>query len=449
MKNTAECGQSPLEKKFTNIITPFQKFMHNQVTASVILIICTVIALILSNSSYATWYNGLFETSAGFIFEDWKFQKTIHHWINDGLMAIFFFILGLEIKREILVGDLRTPARAIPVMTAAVGGMIFPALIYIVFNSAGSSADGWGIPMATDTAFAVGILALLHKHVPNSLVSFLAALAIIDDIGAILVIALFYTASIDTSYLLFAFTMPGLLIIFNIFGINRPSAYLLVGAIVWYAMLKSGIHATIAGILVAMTIPARPKKDRQWFISRTRKLLEQIDKMEKRKPSPTPVLAEEEQHAVLENVEESAKKSTTPLQRWESGLEHHVSLFVLPVFALANAGVMISKDSLFNIFIEPVSIGILMGLVFGKSIGITLFGWLALKAGWGDLPGKMTVHHLVGVSLLGGIGFTMSIFITNLSFSHDPETILAAKSSVLMASLISGLSGYLWLRLKQ
>ena len=435
-----------LEDKFANIVSPFQSFMRDQATASVFLIFCTFFALFIANSDLSAGYNHWLEARFGLVFDDWSLQKSIHHWINEGLMSIFFFILGLEIKREILAGDLKTRERAIPVMAAATGGMLFPAIIYLAFNYDMISQHGWGIPMATDTAFAVGILALLSKHIPRSLTAFLAALAIIDDIGAIIVIAFVYTESINVAALLIAAGLLALLVLFNILGIRRPSLYILIGSVVWYAMLQSGVHATIAGILVAFTVPARPQKGKKWFLSRVHEYLKQLEYIEKQKTDSSPILAEGEQHAVIESVEETARKTTTPLQRWESGLEHPVALFVLPIFALANAGVAFNTQTFSSMFDKPLSIGIILALLVGKGIGIPLLGGLALKAGLGTLPPGMTVRHLIGIGLLGGVGFTMSLFIAGLSFSAIPALHVTAKSSILFASIMAGIVGYIWLR---
>jgi NhaA family Na+:H+ antiporter len=435
-----------IEERFSSLVSPFQSFMRDQVTASVILIIFTFVALLIANSDFANIYHHLLNKEVGALFGEWTMKASIHRWINDGLMAIFFFVIGLEIKREILVGDLKTRARAMPVMAAALGGMLFPASIYFVLNYNSVAQHGWGIPMATDTAFAVGVLALLRNRIPGSLAAFLAALAIIDDIGAILVIAFVYTKTIHFSYLAVAGVLLGVLLLFNLLGIRRPSLYLIIGALVWYSMLQSGVHATIAGILVALTVPARPKKGKKWFLMRIRKLLNQLEKIEYQKSDSSPILAEDEQHAVLENVEDTAKKTTTPLQRWESGLEHPVALFVLPIFALANAGVALSGSTFTDIFSESLSLGIMLALIFGKCAGITLSGFLVIKSGSGNLPPGMTMRHLMGIGLLGGVGFTMSIFISGLSFTPGSELATLSKSSILLASLIAGASGYIWLR---
>ena len=438
-------GSTRLEETFGRMVSPFQTFLRDQATASAILIVCTLLALLIANSYLSEAYHDLLQTPIGFLLGDWSLQKNLHHWINDGLMAVFFFILGLEIKREILAGELKSRRRVLPVMAAAIGGMLFPAAVYLLFNYQTDAQHGWGIPMATDTAFAVGILALLGRRIPKSLTAFLVALAIIDDIGAILVIAFVYTEAIQPAYLSVAGVLLVMLILFNALGVRRPWLYLLFGAIVWYAMLKSGVHATIAGILVAFTVPARPQKSKRWFVNHIRNLLTQLEQIENKKPAATPILAEGEQHAVLEDVEETAKKTTTPLQRWESGLEHPVALFVLPVFALANAGIAIDSSTFTALFTEPLAMGIVLALVLGKCTGISLLGWLVIKSGWGDLPAGMSLNHLIGIGILGGVGFTMSIFISGLSFASLPEYILMAKSGILFASLLAGVSGYLWL----
>jgi NhaA family Na+:H+ antiporter len=437
-----------LERGFANIISPFQSFVRDQATASMILIVCTAVALVLANSPLAHWYESLVDTHTGVVFGDWSWEKSLRHWINDGLMSIFFFVLGLEIKREILAGDLKDRERSIPVMAAALGGMLLPAAIYYAFNAGSPGVHGWGIPMATDTAFAVGILALLGKRIPSALTVFLTALAIIDDLGAIMVIAVFYTENISVPHLELAGLLLAVLIVCNAVGIRHPSVYFLVGGLVWLAMLGSGVHATVAGILVAFTTPARPQHGKRWFLRRTRELANELEAIEENARRANSILAEPDQHKVVERVEETAARTTTPLQRWERALTHPVSLFVLPIFALANAGVAIGVDTLPALFDDPVIVGIVLGLLLGKSVGITFACWLALRLGLGRLPGDMQMHHVLGVAMLGGMGFTMSIFIAGLSFGDSPAMLVAAKTAILLASLLSGLGGYLWLRLR-
>jgi NhaA family Na+:H+ antiporter len=361
-------------------------------------------------------------------------------------MSLFFFMLGLEIKREFLAGELRKPRQFIPVLAAALGGMLIPAVIFSIFNTDLITSHGWGIPMATDTAFAVGILALLANRVPASLVVFLAALAIIDDIGAILVVAVYYTETIDISYLALATFLLVFLAGCNILGFRHPIIYFIGGGIVWLAMLGSGVHATVAGILVALTVPARPKRSSIWFINRTRDLVNKFENIEKE--TKRSILGEKKQHEVVEQVQDSAEKASTPLRRWENALETPVVLFVMPIFALVNAGIPIGYKTLTTIGHNSLSLGILLGLVAGKSIGISFFTWIVLRLNLGALPQNVNMNHVIGIGLLGGMGFTMSIFIAGLGFDNNPEALLSAKSAILLSSLIAGISGYVWLRLR-
>lgn len=434
----------PLEAQFEQVITPFQKFIRDQTSGSILLIICAVIALSIDNSPLAHDYENLVNLHAGFVFGEWSLKMSVRHWINDGLMSLFFFVLGLEIKREILVGEFKDLQQSLPVIAAALGGMLVPAAIFYALNAGSATVHGWGIPMATDTAFAIGILALLGRRIPLALITFLTALAIIDDLGAILVIAVFYTETINLAFLSLAGLFLIALTACNAFGCRHPAVYILGGGLVWLAMLSSGVHATLAGILVALIIPARPKRDPEWFVRRTRNLINEFEDIEKE--STRPILGEEQQHEVVEHVQDSAEKTTTPLRRWERALETPVALLVMPIFALANAGIPVDFNSLSTLWKDPLSLGIILGLVAGKSIGISLLAWLALRLKLGLLPQGVTMRHIIGIGLLGGMGFTMSIFITGLGFANTPEALVTAKTAILLASLVAGLSGYLWLR---
>lgn len=437
---------TPLEAQVERAISPFQQFIRNQTTGSVLLLMCTVAALLIANSPLFHEYETLLETPVGLVFGDLSLKMNLHHWVNDGLMALFFFVLGLEIKREILVGELKQPRQSLPVVLAALGGMLLPSTIFYALNAGSPSVHGWGIPMATDTAFAIGILILLGRRIPPALITFLTALAIIDDLGAILVIALFYTQTIDLTWLGFAGLCLLLLMGCNALGLRHPLVYLLGGGIVWAAMLGSGVHATVAGILVALIVPARPKREPRWFISRSRRLIDRFESIEN--ASRRPILGEEEQHAVAEQLQDTAEKATTPLRRWENALEHPVALLVMPLFALANAGVPINPASLSALWSDRLALGVTLGLIAGKTIGITLLSWVALRLRLGDLPANVSLRHIIGVALLGGMGFTMSIFIAGLGFADNPQALVVAKTAILIASLLSGLSGYLWLRLQ-
>ena len=443
---------NPLQRGFEKILSPFQEFIRDETTASVLLLICTVAALLIGNSTWSGVYHAFLNTPLGVIAGDVILEKSLHHWINEGFMALFFFVIGLEIKRELLAGELQNSRLAYTVIAAAVGGMLVPALIYAIFNGGTVSAHGWGIPLATDTAFAVGVLALLGRRVPLALAAFLTALAIIDDIGAVLVIAIFYSDAISLSHLLLAAGLLGGLVVLNLLGVRHAVPYLLGGGMVWLVMLGSGVHATVAGILVAFTVPARPRHGPFWFLGHVRRLMDRFESLERRKGQSGPVtasiLAREDQHAVVERIQETAHEATTPLQTWERTLESPVALLVLPAFALANAAVPIpvSLESLPSLLSDPITLGIVLGLVVGKTVGITGFSWLALKSRLGDLPSEMNIKHVIGVGLLGGMGFTMSIFIAGLNFESSPEQLSLAKSAILLASLIAGLCGYVWLR---
>jgi NhaA family Na+:H+ antiporter len=329
-------------------------------------------------------------------------------------------------------------------IAAALGGMLMPALIFTAFTAGTSLVHGWGIPMATDTAFAIGVLALLHRRIPAGLTAFLTALAIIDDLGAILVIAVFYTKTINLPFLATAVLLLLLLIILNVAGMRRPGVYFLIGGLVWLAMLGSGVHATVAGILVAMTVPARPKRSPFWFVRQTHRLANEFETMERK--SDKPLLGEDAQHAVAESIQDTVEKATTPLKRWERYLERPIALVVMPVFALANAGVPIEVHTLPDLWLDPLTLGIVIGLLLGKVTGITFMTWLSVQLGLGQLPTGVQMRHIVGIGLLGGMGFTMSIFIASLGFTTKPETVVAAKTAILFASLLAGISGFLWLR---
>lgn len=438
---------STLEKGFANVVSPFQDFIHEQTTTSMLLLASTLIALIIANSPLADAYHALIETRMGFVLGDYDYAMSLHQWVNDGLMALFFFILGLEIKRELLVGELRDVARAAPIFAAAVGGMLVPAVLFYAINHDGGAADGWAIPMATDTAFAIGVLALLGNRVPPGLTTFLLALAIIDDIGAVLVIALFYSDTINLQNLSVAAILLATLMVMNLLGMRRPIVYIVGGGLVWLSMLSSGIHPTLAGILVAMIVPARPKRSTRAFVRRSRELLDEFEAIENKEEDTKPVLAKPDKHEVLENLQQTAAQATTPLQLWERALEHPVALFVLPLFALINAGITVDLPVLPTMLGDSLALGIVLGLVLGKAMGISLPTYALLKLKIGRLPGGVEQGHIMGLSLLGGMGFTMSIFIATLGFANQEEQLLIAKTGILTASLIAGACGYLWLRL--
>ncbi|WP_297443033.1 Na+/H+ antiporter NhaA [Sulfurimonas sp.] len=433
---------APWEKAFNKISTPFEHFLHAQTTTGLVLMFMTVVALILANSPLSDGYVHFFHTYIDLNVGSWKLSNTIHHWINDGLMAIFFFIIGLEIKREILVGELSNIKVAILPILAAVGGMVIPALIYIGINSGGEGASGWGIPMATDIAFAISALVLLGKRVPTTLVTFLVALAIVDDLGAVLVIAIFYTDTINMLPLLLAGGSFLVMILFNRVGIHMILPYFVIGFFMWFFMLESGVHATIAGVIAAMAIPSKPKLHPSDFTKSTKKLLDKYDEYEVGENHAM----HEEQKAILQNIKDRIDSVGTPAGRLENDLHLMVALVVIPLFALANAGIAIDFGSLGSTIVKPVSMGIVAGLILGKVLGIFGVSWIAIKLGIARLPAGSTMSQIFGVSFLGGIGFTMSIFVADLAFIGNPELIFQAKVGILSASLFAGLFGFFWLK---
>ena len=435
---------APWEHSFRKVITPFEEFIKNQTTGGIILMVCLVIALLIANSPLAGIYQQIVNAPIALTIGDFVLEKSLHHWVNEGLMALFFFVMGLEIKRAILVGELSSPRKAALPIVAALGGMIVPALLYYWINPEGSAAHGWGIPMATDIAFAVGVLVLLGSRIPRSLVMFLVALAIADDLGAVLVIALFYTEQIALGYLVSALALLVVLIVFNLGGIRHPVPYFIIALLLWLMLLKSGVHASIAGVLGAFTVPARFKYDTLQFSRHMRELMERFDASQR---PDMDIRTNEAQRIVLRTLERNIELVDTPLQRLEHLYHLPVALLVIPIFALANAGVPIAFDTIWAALHHPVTLGVTIGLVLGKFLGITGSCWLALKLNIGQLPEHTEFRHIAGVSLLGGIGFTMSLFIAELAFAGHAEQLLMAKLGILCASLVAGVLGYVWLLL--
>ena len=374
----------------------FKDFFRSGQIGGILLMTCVAISLFIANSSFKDGFASFLATDFGFTFGNSTYSYTVSAWINDALMAVFFLLVGLEIKRELVEGELSTAKKAALPVVAALGGMLVPAFIYFVFNGGTETASGWGIPMATDIAFALAVIAMLGRSVPASLKIFLAALAIVDDLGAILVIAVFYTNEVHFNYLLMAAGIVALLVLFNFFKIKQLFFYLIPGIFLWYFIHHSGIHATIAGVLLALTIPTNAT-----------------------------------------NVE-------SPLEKLEHLLNGPVNYFIMPVFALANTNITFQKEMLGGL-ISPLGIGIVLGLFAGKTIGVTLFSWLAVKLKLGSLPSGSGWKHIIGLGMLAGIGFTMSIFISLLSFS-DEMNVTEAKFAILCASIISGLIGFIYLK---
>jgi len=432
------------EAAFGKIITPFEEFVHGETNSGFLLIICTFIALFIAHSPLYGDYEQLLHAKWFFGTEGFSLKLSLHHLINDGLMALFFFLVGLEIKREILVGELSDLRQALLPLFAAVGGMLLPALFYIFINQGTPTLDGWGIPMATDIAFAVTILVLLGNRVPKALMAFLVALAIIDDIGAVIIIAAFYSDHINTPALMWTAGLFGLLIVLNLSGVREKLPYALLGMVLWVFMYHSGVHATIAGILTALTIPARPKYQPKLFIQRAGELLNCFQTFSEQERN---ILRNSHMAATLQALERGVKRTQTPLQSLEHAQHLPVHFIIIPLFALGNAAIPIDVGQLGNMVTYPVTLGIMVGLVLGKPLGIALLSWLAIKLRLSSLPSGVSFTHIIGVGFLAGIGFTMSIFISELAFYADKETLILAKTGILFASVIAAIIGYTFLAL--
>ncbi|MEN8303921.1 MAG: Na+/H+ antiporter NhaA [Campylobacterota bacterium] len=433
---------APWEKAFNRIATPFEHFIHAQTTSGIVLMFMTVLAIILANTPLTEAYANFFHTHVDLCIGGWTLSHNVHHWINDGLMATFFFMIGLEIKREVLVGELSNLKVAILPILSAIGGMVLPALIYLAINYDGEGIGGWGIPMATDIAFAISALVLLGNRVSHALVTFLVALAIVDDLGAVIVIAVFYTEQINMIPLSLAATMFLIMVLFNRVGIHMILPYFFVGVLMWFFMLESGIHATIAGVIAAMAIPSKPKQRPIDFANHTRNLLDEYDNY----PVATDNMMHEKQKALLLNIKDRIDEVGTPASRLEHDLHLPVGLIIIPLFALANAGISINFSSIGETIMQPVSLGIIAGLIIGKIAGIAGIAWIAVKLGIAKLPEGSSMSQIFGVAFLGGIGFTMSIFVADLAFLGNDELIFQAKVGILAASLFAGVFGYAWLR---
>ncbi|MDA0988995.1 MAG: Na+/H+ antiporter NhaA [Chloroflexi bacterium] len=414
-----------------------QEFVHGQASSGIVLLASAVVALVWANSLWSDAYNDLWHTEISFQVGAFDLSKTLVHWINDGVMVVFFFVIGLEIKRELLIGELSSPKQMALPLIAAVGGMAVPAIIYTAFNFQSQGSVGWGIPMATDIAFALGVLALLGSRVPLALKSFLVAVAIVDDIGAVLVIAIFYTEQISLVSLLIGLGILVILFVFNRVGVRHPLPYVLAGVFVWLAFLQSGVHATIAGVLLAATIPGRSRINTGEFLEIGREIL---DEYEAAGDLGNAVPVRQEQQVALQEMEKAITHVWMPLQRLEHALHPWVAFGIMPLFALANAGVSLGADFASSL-LDPVSLGIISGLIIGKQIGITFAAWLAVRFELGVLPAGVTWPQIYAVAWLGGIGFTMSLFISTLAFGES-SLLDVSKIGIITASILSGLVGF-------
>ncbi len=433
---------APWEKTFNRILTPFEEFIHRQATSGMLLMLMAILTMVLANSGFSEFYYQLIDTPISIQIGPWGLEKTLHHWVNDGLMALFFFVVGLELKREILVGELADVRKATLPIAAAIGGMAAPALIYYLINPEGAAAGGWGMPMATDIAFALGALALISHRVPKALITFLVALAIVDDVGAVTVIAVFYTDTIALDALAVAGGLFGLLIVFNRGGIRNLTPYLIVSVFLWYMLMQSGVHATLAGILAAFSIPAIPKYNPMRFNSRVKYLMKRFEFSHEHDKN---IMNNAELRAIACSLESSAQSVQTLSQRLEHTWHIPIAYIIVPIFILVNAGTTLELASLNDTLTHPVALGISLGLVVGKFVGITGVSWLLLRFGLARLPNDVRFTQIAGVSLIAGIGFTMSMFIAELAFEHQENLLLISKTGLMFASLIAGATGSAWL----
>ncbi len=417
----------------------FSRFLHSQTFSSLVLILATVTAVVWANSPWAELYQTLSHLEIGTHFAGKTYQLSLDHWVKDGLMAVFFFVVGLEIKREVLIGELSTPKQAILPVMAAVGGAVVPALIYYSFNPSGPAANGWGVPMATDIAFALGVLALLGKRVPIGLKVFLTALAIVDDLLAVLVIAIFYTEQISVPALILGGALLALLAWTLRAFRHQTSMNILLMFVIWVCIFLSGIHATIAGVLIAMTIPIRGHLEPQQFFDL---LCEHTQLLKESELTRESMINEKWQRNAIEKIYLAAQ-DIMPIGVYLEDNLHTVQAFlILPLFALFSAGVTVDR-AMIDAFPSSVSYGIIIGLVLGKQLGIFTFAFLAIKTGLANMPAGVNWGQLWGAAALGGIGFTMSIFISELGFRDQAAILADAKIAIFLASILAALCGYL------
>lgn len=428
------------------LVDPFQRFGQLQAAGGILLLLMAAAAMAWANSLWSESYHHLWhELKVSIKAGSGGMAMSVGHWINDLVMALFFLLVGLEIKREVRDGELSSPRKAALPVAAALGGMIVPALIYAAMHWGQPTIRGWGVPMATDIAFALGVLALLGKRIPASLRLFLTTLAIADDLGALLVIAIFYTDNLDLHSLGIAGLIMVVLIAMGVAGFRSLLLYMLVGAVLWYFVFQSGIHATIAGVALAMAIPARPRVDAAKFAAFTREALDEFEQGGTGADAPAKTLrtTTADQQELVHAIESASVTAGSPLHRLEHTLAPWVAFAIVPVFALANSGVHLGSgggtDSPETA--TKVGLGVALGLLLGKPIGVFLFTWLTVKVGLGVLPNGVRWGHIHGVSWLAGIGFTMALFIANLAFNDHPGLLDGAKLGILGGSLVAGVVG--------
>lgn len=432
-ESLVEAARKPIAARIRQLT---QEFTRLAASGGLMLLIFAALALLWANSRFAPAYQGLFEIELGLEFGTLHLSEHLLEWINDGLMAIFFFVLGLEIKRELTAGELASARKAALPLTAAVGGILVPAALYVLFNAADpETLRGWAIPIATDIAFTLGILTVLGGRIPLSLKVFFTAMAIADDVGGILVIALFYSGALELTYLVIAGVIFLGLLILNRWRVFSPLPYAALGVGLWLALLQSGIHPTLAGVLLAATIPTRSPANLDRLVAQADTVLNRYEYE----------IQEHRRQAVVHGLKTVLDRMEPPAQRLEHAFQPWTTYLILPIFALANAGVVLSAEAGSGLA-SPVSLGIIAGLVVGKPVGVSLFAWLATRLGLAEMPADIAWPQFLSASLLAGIGFTISLFITQASFA-DPRLLGAAKVAILIASVVSAVLGFVLLNL--
>ena len=425
--------------KKNGLITPVQKFIKAESFSGMLLFFVTVLALIIANSGWADWYVYILQYDIGIQSESFSLTKPLVLWINDGLMAVFFFLIGLEIKREVLIGELNSMRKASLPIFAAIGGMVIPLLVFLVLNDDPATSKGWGIAVATDIAFTLAILQLLGKRVPLGLKIFLTAFAIIDDIGAVMVIAVFYTEEVAWSLMLYSALLLTALYILAYLKIHSKYLIFFFGSIVWLLFLKAGVHPTLAGILLAFAVPISQRIDEATYLARLKTIVDRFAFATGKNKLP---ILSRDQVEEIDNLESWTDKVQSPLQQLEHRLHTWVAFFIMPVFALANSGISFSGEQ--DVDLDLV-INIAVALFVGKTLGVSLLSYLGLRLKVAELPQYVRFRQIIGVAMLSGVGFTMSLFIGNLAFIDDLDLLNSAKIGVIVGSAIAGISGYLLL----
>lgn len=424
------------------VLLPAQAFIHTARTSSAVLLLATITALVWANSPWQSSYVSFWETTITVDIGILEISEHLYEWVNDALMAIFFFVVGLEVKYELVRGELSDRRRAALPIVAALGGMAVPAVLFLSINSGGDGLNGWGIPVATDIAFALGILAFLGRRIPAELRVFLLALAVVDDIGAILIIAIFYTESISLEALGWASLFIAIIIAMNRLGVRNITFYVIMGTLFWLAVFESGFHATIAGVILGMLTPVHPYYSISSFIQNMQRFVQRCHQIITREHGQE----SDDFEDLLGQMEELTVGTEAPAERLGRLVEPWSSYIILPLFALANAGIVLSTDIIGDAATSSVTLGVLIGLLVGKPLGITLFSWLVVRVGIGSKPSSVNWRHIVGVGLLAGVGFTVSLFVSGLAFEGE-QLVSDSKIGILIASVLAGVSGFFFLRL--